>query len=79
MGIPLRLRAAVEELSTFSAHADYREIGEYITGLDTSRLKKVFLVHGEDGAQEHLRKHLLGLGIPEVQIVEPDTKYELEA
>jgi metallo-beta-lactamase family protein len=77
MGMPLRVKAAVEELSTFSAHADYREIGEYITGLDTSRLKKVFLVHGEDGGQEHLKKHLLGLGIPAVEIVSPDTRYEL--
>ncbi|MDR1625084.1 MAG: MBL fold metallo-hydrolase [Spirochaetia bacterium] len=77
MGTPVRVRAEVEELSTFSAHADYREIGEYITGLDTSRLKKVFLVHGEDGAQEHLKKHLLGLGVPAVEIVAPDTKYEL--
>jgi metallo-beta-lactamase family protein len=79
MGTPVRVKAAVEELSTFSAHADYREIGEYITSLDTSRLKKVFLVHGEDGAQEHLKKHLLGLGIPQVEIVEPDTRYDLEA
>jgi metallo-beta-lactamase family protein len=77
MGMPLRVKAAVEELSTFSAHADYREIGAYITSLDTSRLKKVFLVHGEDSAQKHLRKHLLGLGLPAVEIVEPDTKYDL--
>jgi metallo-beta-lactamase family protein len=78
MGMPLRMKAEVQELSTFSAHADYREIGEYITSLDTSRLKKVFLVHGEDAAQEHLRKHLMGLGISGVEIVRPDTLYELE-
>jgi metallo-beta-lactamase family protein len=77
MGTPCRVRAAVEELSTFSAHADYKEIGEYISGLDRSRLKKVFLVHGEGPSQEHLKKHLLGLGIPAVEIVSPDEKYEL--
>ncbi|MDR1317245.1 MAG: MBL fold metallo-hydrolase [Spirochaetales bacterium] len=77
MGMPVRVKAAVEELSAFSAHADYREIGEYITGLDMSRLKKVFLVHGEGSSQEHLKKHLLGLGVPAVEIVDPDTRYEL--
>ena len=78
MGMPLRLKAEVEELSTFSAHADYRGIGEYITSLDTSRLKKVFLVHGEEKSQTHLKKHLLSLGLPAVEIVEPDTMYALE-
>jgi metallo-beta-lactamase family protein len=72
-----QVRARVEELSTFSAHADYREIGQYITGLDLSRLKRVYLVHGEGEAQEHLQRHLLGLGIPAVEIVEPDEKYVL--
>ncbi|MDR2588341.1 MAG: MBL fold metallo-hydrolase [Spirochaetales bacterium] len=78
MGSLLRMKAQVEELSTLSAHADYREIGEYITSLDTSRLKKVFLVHGEHDSQAHLKQHLLGLGVRAVEIVESEVKYGLE-
>ena len=58
-----KLRARVEEVSAFSAHADYGEIREYVKGLDLKRLKKVFLVHGEPAAQEALKKHLLDLGV----------------
>ena len=53
------------------------EIGEYIKKLDLKRLKKVFLVHGEPQAQDALKKHLLGLGVKAVEIVEPGTRYEL--
>lgn len=77
-GDQYRVRAEIDELSTFSAHADYKEIGEYITSLDMSRLKKVFLVHGEGDSQEHLKKYLLKLGIPDVGIVEPGERYGLK-
>ncbi|MEJ2422014.1 MAG: MBL fold metallo-hydrolase [Acidobacteriota bacterium] len=57
-------RARVKILNAFSAHADYREIGHYVTSLDRDRLKGISLVHGEPTAQEHLRDHLASLGLP---------------
>jgi metallo-beta-lactamase family protein len=65
------LRARVKILNAFSAHADYREIGNYVSRLDARRLKAVFLVHGEPAAQEALRRHLLGLGAPKAAILSP--------
>jgi metallo-beta-lactamase family protein len=50
-----KLRAEVAILNAFSAHADYAEILEYIDQLDRSKLKGIFLVHGEPEAQEHLK------------------------
>ena len=50
-----KLRAEVAILNAFSAHADYAEILEYINKLDRSKLKGIFLVHGEPEAQEHLK------------------------
>ena len=50
-----KLRAEVAILNAFSAHADYAEILEYINQLDRSKLKGIFLVHGEPEAQEHLK------------------------
>lgn len=42
------MRAEVEDFNEFSAHADYKELIEYISALNNQHpLKKVFLVHGE--------------------------------
>ena len=61
------LRARVKIINAFSAHADYREIGRYIARLDASRLKGVFLVHGEPSSQESLLTHLGSLGVKRVE------------
>jgi metallo-beta-lactamase family protein len=54
-----KLKADVKILNAFSAHADYREIIEYISQLEKGKLKRVFLVHGEPEAQENLKNLLL--------------------
>ena len=51
-------RARVENINAFSAHADYEEIGQWINKLDLSRLKKIFIVHGEKKAQAVFKKYL---------------------
>jgi metallo-beta-lactamase family protein len=53
-----RLRAEVAVLNAFSAHADYKEILDYIKAIDGGRLKGIFLVHGEPEAQASLKKLL---------------------
>jgi metallo-beta-lactamase family protein len=76
-GESYRLRAKVKILNTFSAHADYNEILRYVKKLNLTRLRKMFLVHGEDHALENLRGLLLEAGVKAVEIVEPETEYEL--
>ena len=71
------VRAEVKKINAFSAHADYQEITEYVGMLDLDRLKKIFLVHGEEPAQKHLREHLLAAGVKEVEIVEYNKRYQL--
>ncbi len=73
-----QVRATVKIFNVFSAHADYREIGEYVTKLDASRLKGVYLVHGEPDAQSALRQHLLGLGVPNVVILKAGKPVQLD-
>ncbi|WP_319558959.1 MBL fold metallo-hydrolase [Marispirochaeta sp.] len=70
-------QARVEKIDAFSAHADYSEIRDYVTQLDLERLKKVFLVHGEDDAQTHLQKVLLNAGVKAVEIVDAGRVYKL--
>jgi metallo-beta-lactamase family protein len=71
------VKARVEEINAFSAHADYSEIWVWMERQDLSKLKKVFLVHGESAALEHQRKYLLGKGVKDVQIVKKGERYEL--
>ena len=77
-GQPYPLKAEVKILNTFSAHADYKEEINYIKKLNLNRLKKVFLVHGEDDALENLENELLKAGVKDTQIVEPETPYTLK-
>ncbi len=71
------LEAQVEEIDSFSAHADYEEIYDYLLMLDLDRLKTIFLVHGEPDAQSFLKQYLNEKGLNEIQIVTYDEKYEL--
>ncbi len=50
-----KLRAEVKVLNSFSAHADYNEILEYVSQLNYKKLKQIFLVHGEEKAQLSLK------------------------
>ncbi|HEY3739775.1 MAG TPA: MBL fold metallo-hydrolase [Bryobacteraceae bacterium] len=52
-GEPYRLRAEVVQLSELSGHADQHELLEWMSPM-MSRVKKVWLVHGEPRAQEPL-------------------------
>jgi len=72
-----KLKAHVEEINAFSAHADYYEILEWLKKLDTSRLKKIFLVHGEKKSQAFLQNYLKENGFPDVEIVKYGKPYEL--
>jgi metallo-beta-lactamase family protein len=72
-----RLQAEVVTLNTFSAHADYNDITEYISVLNSGRLKEIFLVHGETDAQENLKKILDAKGY-KTTIVKYEEKYQLQ-
>ena len=76
-GMVLKRRAAVEEINAFSAHADYIEAIAWLKSLDTSRLKKIFLVHGEPKGQAAFRQHLVNAGFPNVDIVKYGTVYSM--
>ncbi|MBU0928150.1 MAG: MBL fold metallo-hydrolase [Spirochaetes bacterium] len=72
-----KVKARVEEIKAFSAHADYQEIWDWMSRMDLSSLKTVFLVHGEDEAVEAQKKFLESKGIADVRIVEYGERYEL--
>ena len=71
-----RVRAEVRHINAFSAHADYRDIMEYIGKLDKKRLKRIFLVHGEPQAQANLKRLLKEKGY-RVTIMKYGERYRL--
>ncbi|GAB4181807.1 MAG: MBL fold metallo-hydrolase [Calditrichia bacterium] len=73
------LKAEVAELNSFSAHADYMEIWNYLNRIPLGRLKKILLVHGEPDAQDHLKKFLEEKGLPPVEIMEYDKTIALNS
>lgn len=70
-GKDYKLKAEVHKINAFSAHADYNEITEWLSEIDTSKLKKIFLVHGDKEAQNFLKNHLEGKNY-KVEIVTGD-------
>lgn len=72
-----RVKAKIEEIKAFSAHADYVEAWDWMSSMDLSSLKTVFLVHGEDESLKAMKKFLESKGLKDVRIVEPGFTYSL--
>ena len=73
-----KVKAQVKQIDSFSAHADYKEMLTWLRQVDTSRLKRIFLVHGEKDSQEHLSGYLADNGFANVTIVKYGETYELD-
>ncbi len=73
-----KVNAKVQKINAFSAHADYKETTEWLKKIDTSKLKKIFLVHGETDAQDFLKNHLEENGFKDITIVKYGESYNLD-
>lgn len=78
LGDEYPVKAKVERCNGFSAHADYNEMIEWLGEIDTSRLKKIFLIHGELDQQQGFKQHLEDAGYKDVEIVEQGKEYTLK-
>ena len=78
LGDYYQVNAEVVNIDSFSAHADYQESLDWLNSIDTSRLKKIFLVHGEKNGQEHMKKFLEDNGYDHVEIVKYGETYQLD-
>jgi metallo-beta-lactamase family protein len=62
------VRAKIEVMDSFSAHADYAEMIGVLKCQDSSKVKHLFLVHGEIERQEIFKKKLIAEGFKNVII-----------
>lgn len=72
-----RLRAHVEVMNAYSAHADEPELVRFIGHLDRERLKTIFLVHGDPERQGALTTALEADGHRDVRAPERGETVEL--
>ncbi len=59
------VRADVEKIDGYSAHADQKELLAWVDPVDRQRLQQVFLVHGEPTAMDTFQRLLHGEGFAE--------------
>lgn len=64
------VKARVESMENFSAHGDYNEMLEYLLCQDPSKVRKLFLVHGEYETQKEWAAKLTDKGFLNIAIPE---------
>jgi metallo-beta-lactamase family protein len=67
-GNKYQVNAQIEEIDALSGHGDYEEMCRFLSCQDKSKVKQLFLVHGETAVEEKYRDYLLSQGFPNVYI-----------
>ncbi|RIV22339.1 MBL fold metallo-hydrolase [Fibrisoma montanum] len=76
-GETFTVNAQVAVMDSFSAHADYREMLEFLACQDPTQVKKLFLVHGEYDKQLIWKAKLEAAGFSRVDIPEMRERFAL--
>ena len=77
LGERWRVRAHIERIDGYSAHADRQELLDFCYALGRKRLQKAFVVHGDQDATRGFAKALRGLGVRDVQVPELGERAEI--
>lgn len=76
-GEEYEVRAKVKTMDYFSAHADQRELLDYLRLNPAKKLKNIFLVHGEEDQAIPFREKLLTKGYKTVEFPASGSIYEI--
>lgn len=63
-----KVNARIEYIRSFSGHGDYHEMTTFLSCQDKSKIKGIFLVHGDHDAQIAFGNHLRNVGFKNIQI-----------
>lgn len=67
-GREFSVKANIEVITSYSAHADYAELIQFLNCQDPAKVKSLYLVHGTMEAQEYLADKLRERGFQHVEI-----------
>ncbi|HEV7621050.1 MAG TPA: MBL fold metallo-hydrolase [Flavisolibacter sp.] len=73
-GVEHQVNAEIGGIKSMSAHGDYEDLIKWLSCQDASKVKELFLVHGEYDVQQPFRERLLGIGFQKITI--PEHHYE---
>lgn len=76
-GEQFAVKALVENIHSFSAHADAPEMLDFVTQTNVAQVKKVFLVHGDLEAQLAYKEKLKDAGFRNIEIPKLQDSFEL--
>lgn len=74
-GIEYEVKADVKVMDEYSAHGDYNEMINYLTMNDPSKVKELFLVHGEYEVQLEYKEKLKKAGFSTIRIPDVNSEY----
>lgn len=72
------VKAEVRSIRSLSAHGDYDDLLKFISCQEPSKVKTVFLVHGEYNVQKVFSEKILAKGFPKVEIPERHQEVHLD-
>lgn len=73
-----KVKAKVESMENFSAHADYNEMLEYLKCQNPGKIRKMFLVHGEYETQKSWAEKLVNAGFLNIEIPEKGESFNID-
>ena len=76
-GIVHEVKADVRVIESLSAHGDYKEMISFLKYQDPSKVKKVFIVHGEYESQVNYSEKLAAEGFSNISIPEKGDTFDL--
>ncbi|MFM9027553.1 MAG: MBL fold metallo-hydrolase RNA specificity domain-containing protein, partial [Bacteroidota bacterium] len=76
-GKEFEVKAKIEQISALSAHADYKEMLQYLTCQDPGKVKQMFLVHGDYSVQVDWREKLMKKGFKHIEIPDMDSEWDI--
>lgn len=76
-GEQFQVVAEVQSIQSMSAHGDYEDLLKFMSCQDATKVKKVFLVHGDYDVQQVFREKLIAKGFLNVEIPDRHQEFEL--
>ncbi|MDH8701739.1 metallo-beta-lactamase family protein [Dysgonomonadaceae bacterium PH5-43] len=71
------VKAEIKEIDSMSAHADYNDLSQYLACQDPSKVKRLFIVHGEYEVQKEFKKKLMKKGFLDIEIPERHQEFSI--
>lgn len=67
-GVRHQVNATIGGIKSMSAHGDYEDMAQWLSGQDKPSIRKLFLVHGEYEVQQDFKAWLVKRGFADVEI-----------